>query len=125
LGIGTVLQAIGKTALAGPDEVKVAIWGWVGSRIRNSPAMTLGNFLAGSGHALLSISSMTTRVRNLCKLRNEHIALQADHKALLATQQTLKDGQQEMLRLLQTPQGRRSSDFCHRDDCDLQDFSRR
>ncbi len=128
-GIGTLFQAIGKTALAGPDETKVAIWGWVGTRIRNTPAMTVGNFLKGSGDALLMIGSAAASVINHCELRDDHIALQQDHLALqhelsnlLGQQKSLQDGQLEIIRLLLTPQGRRSSDFCHTGLCESRDF---
>lgn len=122
LGVGTVLQAVGKTFVTGPDQVLGAVWGWAGIRLKNNFPMTLGNFLSGSGHALLSISGATSRTRNVCKLRTEHLALQADHAELLATQQLLQQGQEEIIRLLLVPQGRRDSDFCHEENCSEQGF---
>lgn len=115
LALGTLLQVVGKSAVAGPDEVQVEIWGWVGSRIRNTPAMMAGKFFTGVGHALTGISGAVSRTRVYCALRDDHALLAAQNRRL-------KDGQDEIIRLLLTPQGRRSSSFCHDQACSVQDF---
>ena len=123
--LGTLLQVIGKSAVAGPDEVQVEIWGWVGSRIRNSPAMMAGKFFSGLGDALLAASGAVSRIRKYCALRDDHQVLQRNQMELMLVNQSLQNGQEEIIRLLLTPQGRRISDFCHDEQCENQDFPRK
>ena len=122
VALGTILQVIGKSAVAGPDEVQVEIWGWVGSRIRNSPTMMVGKFFSGLGDGVLAASGAASRIRKYCALRDDHLVLQHNQAELMMENQKLQDGQEEIIRLLLIPQGRRSSDFCHDDDCGTQDF---
>jgi hypothetical protein len=122
VALGVLLQTIGITAIAGPDQVDVAVWGWAGVRLKNSPLMSFGNFSHGLGDFLLAVSGAVSRTRVYCSLRDDHELLLAE---LSAANDDLKVGQDEIIRLLLTPQGRRFSDFCHEEECEWQDFPKK
>ena len=122
VALGVLLQTIGHTAVAGPDQIDVAVWGWAGVRLKNSPAMSWGNFFHGLGDFLMAVSGAVSRTRVYCSLREDHELLLAE---LSAANDDLKVGQDEIIRLLLTPQGRRFSDFCHEEECEWQDFPKK
>ena len=135
--LGTILKAAGKTVIAGPTEAHAAAWGWAGATIKHNTVATLGTAADGLGGVLVALGSTLSGIIRNCKMifafeaiseqigkhdtdtnRNidDHdIAIQAqvqthdeDIKALL---ENIIANQFEMIRLLVTPHGQRSTDI--------------
>ena len=114
------IEAVKQVVDRGHSVADVA--GFVGFSIEHNTPAALGAGLSGTGDALTAIAGSANTTLKHCDLRENLIALQQDHNILLGNLAAIQDGQEEILRLLLVPQGRRRSDFCHDEICSEQDF---
>lgn len=114
--MGTVMEVAGHTAINGPDQVEGAVWGWAGVTIENDPVKAIGIFYKEAGKLLLKLGSTVNTMQHKCELMNRMLELHRDHATLQDGQEEivreLSRGQKEIIRLLLTPQGRRTTELC-------------
>jgi hypothetical protein len=143
--VGTILKAAGKTVIAGPTEAHGGAAGFAGATIKHNTVGALGQLVDGIGEVVMALMSSLGDLTTNCRLvfafeeindqvrqhdtdikekivthdtdiKEKIVTHDTDIKALLAN---VKEGQQELIRLLLTPQGKRKSEFCTGVDCDF------
>jgi hypothetical protein len=108
--IGGVMEAFGETVFAGPVEMDGGIHGYVHGTIKSNKLKKVGIGISTLGSTMYSVGSYGTNKITQC-------AMVQRQQYILANQASMLANQQEIIRLLLTPQGRRSSEYCEKPDC--------